>query len=165
MAYISAALGDPLMAQRVRDGLASLDYLRSRPEVDPSQIVITGCGLGGLVALHVAALGAGVRGVVIWDALVAYKSLLETEKYTWPADTFWPNALVYYDIPELVAALPFSVVALNPRNGAGSGLTQAQIDALNAQAGRRIYLQEGDVVQTIKAILGNGAIRPGSPPG
>jgi dienelactone hydrolase len=165
MAYISAALGDPLMAQRVRDGLASLDYLRSRPEVDPSQIVITGCGLGGLVALHVAALGTGVRGVVVWDALVSYRSLLETGKYTWPADTFWPNALVYYDIPELVAALPFSAVALNSRNGAGIGLTQAQIDLLNAQAGRNIYMREGDIVQTIKTSLGNRTISPGLPPG
>jgi hypothetical protein len=127
--------------------------------------VITGCGLGGLVALHVAALGAGVRGVVVWDSLVSYKSLLETEKYTWPADTFWPNALVYYDIPELAAALPAPVVALNPRDGAGVGLSQARLDALNAKASRSIYVREGDVVRTIKAILGDGAIKPGSPPG
>ena len=153
-AYISAALGDPLMAQRVRDGLAALAYLRSRPEVDAGQIVISGCGLGGLVALHVAALGTGVRGVVVWDTLVAYKSLLETEKYTWPADTFWPNALLHYDLPELAATLPFRVVALNPRNGAGDGLTQAQIDALNDQTGHTIYRREGDIVQTIKAMLG-----------
>jgi len=152
VAYISAALGDPLMAQRVRDGLAALDYLRSRPEVDPAKIVVTGCGLGGIVALHVAAIG-GAHGVVTWDAPISFKTLLEADKYTWPADAFWPNALVHSDLPELALSLTFPTAILNPRDGGGVTLVQAQIDALNTRAGRGVYTLDADVVKTIKTIL------------
>ena len=61
MAYMSSALGDPLMSMRVRDGLAALAYLRTRPEVNPNHVVVTGCGLGGIVALHVAAVDEAVH--------------------------------------------------------------------------------------------------------
>lgn len=152
MAYISAALGDPLMAQRVRDGSAALDYLRSRPEVDPAQIVVTGCGLGGVVALHVAAMG-NVRGVVTWDAPVSFRSLLEAEKYRWPAEAFWPNALLHYDLPELVAALPYPATVLNPHDGTGTALTDVQIDLLNLGVGSNIYERGGDIVNAIKSII------------
>ncbi len=152
MAYISAALGDPLMAQRIRDGLAALDYLRSRSEIDPAQIVVTGSELGGVVALHVAAIG-GACGVVTWDAPVSFKSLLAAEKYSWPADAFWPNLLLHYDLPELVAALPFPAAVLNPRDGTGVALTESQIETLNTQAGRNIYRVDADVIKAIKTML------------
>ena len=131
MAYASAALGDSVMAMRIRDGLASLKYLRSRSEVDSDKIIISGCGLGGIVALHLAAIDGKVHGVVVWDCLVSFKFLLEAETYTWPADTFIPNVLLHYDLPELVAALPMSSLVLRPLDGTGAPVSLAFLSRLN----------------------------------
>jgi len=119
LAYTSAALGDSIFAMRVRDALAALAYLRTRPEVDPDQITLSGCGMGGLVALHVAALDGRLQGVEVWDCPSRFKALLEVEAYAWPADAFVPQVLLHYDLPELVAALPCPVQINHPLDGAG----------------------------------------------
>lgn len=158
MAYNSAALGDPLMAQRVRDGLAALLYLQSRPEIDPAGIVVTGSGMGGLVALHVAALTNDVQGVVTWDTLVSFQSLLEVERYAWPAETFMPNVLRYYDLPELINALPCPALAIRPRDALGEVL--AKVEGLNALAGRKVYTSSGDVAEAIHTLLDRAVDEP-----
>jgi dienelactone hydrolase len=136
LSYMSAALGDGLLAQRVRDALAALAYLRTR--VDSSGIIVTGSGLGGVVALHVAALAPGLRGAVTWETLASFEQLLAAENYTWPADAFLPQVLRYYDLPELAAALPCPVY---------------QIHLLDA-TGQTIAGSEGDYVQALKGLVG-----------
>lgn len=131
-AYMSAALGDPVMAMRIRDGLSALAYVRSRPECAGENIVISGCGLGGMVAQHVAAIDGNVQGLVIWEALVSFEALLTEESYNWPADTFLPNVLNHYDLPELTASLSCPVRIFFPLNGKR---TRASDDLLQ-------YLQE-----------------------
>jgi len=139
VAYATAALGDPVMSMRVRDALAALAYLRGRPEVDAAAIVITGCGLGGVVALFAAAIDGAVAGVVTWDALVSFRALLEEETYTWPADAFIPNALRHCDLPELAASLFCPVRILNPLDGCRVRLSEQAIARLNGRAGRATY--------------------------
>jgi hypothetical protein len=136
---MSNALGDPVMAMRIRDGLAALAYLRARAEVDAGRLVVSGCGLGGLVALHVAAIDGGARGAVVWDSPASFIALLEAERYAWPADAFLPNVLAHYDLPELAAAAPGRVSILRPLDGAGQPLSASQLDALNRTAGRALY--------------------------
>ena len=80
-------------------------------------IVLTGCGLGGVVALFAAAIDGAVAGVITWDALVSFRALLEEETYTWPADAFIPNVLRHFDLPELIASLSCPVRSLNPLDG------------------------------------------------
>lgn len=126
LSYMSVALGDSLLAQRVRDGLAALAYLQTR--VDPAGIVLTGSGLGGVVALHVAAYAPQLRGVVTWEMLTSFQALLEAEHYVWPADAFLPNVLRYYDLPELAAALPCPVHQINSLDGAGQLVTGSDGD-------------------------------------
>lgn len=120
LAYATAALGDPVMAMRIRDGLATLAWLRTRPEVDPDHIALTGCGLGALAALHVAAIDGRPAGVTVWETLSSFGSLLAAEKYPWPADAFMPRVLRHYDLPELVSALPCPVSVVGLRDGAGN---------------------------------------------
>jgi dienelactone hydrolase len=113
-AYISAALDDPVLAMRIRDGLTALAYLRSRPETDPHQIVVGGHGMGGVVALHVAAIDGHVRGVFCNNSLSSFRALAESPAYAWEHDAFFPNVLKYYDMPELAADLKFPVLLVNP---------------------------------------------------
>ncbi len=157
LAYATAALGDPVLAMRARDGLAALAYLRERPEIDPARIMVTGCGLGGVVALLVAAADGGAAGLVTWDALVSFHSLLQTTDYRWPADAFLPNALLYCDLPELVAALPCPSAILNPRDGAGVPLDCAAMEELNAGLATTTYRNEvdsGNIVTALRSLLG-----------
>ncbi len=139
LAYTSAALGDPVLAMRVRDALSALAYLRARPEVRPDRIVLTGCGLGGIVALHAAAVDGEMAGVVIWDSLVSFRALLEEPDYSWPADAFLPNVLLHYDLPELATCLPCPARLLNPRDGRKVVLSAEAVHNLNIMAGRSLY--------------------------
>lgn len=151
MAYMSAALGDGLLSQRVRDGLAALAYLHTR--IDPQTILITGSGLGGVVALHVAAFADHLRGVVTWDMLVSFQALLDTPAYNWPADAFLPLALLEYDLPELAAALPCPVALVHPLDGEANALTETAAAALHQRIGREVYRTETNYVEVLRTFI------------
>jgi len=101
-AYVTAALGDPILAMRIRDGLSALAYLRSRAEIDPEKVVLGGRGMGGVVALHVAAMDGKVAGAFSIEGLASFESLATSEPYSWSPEAFYPNVLKRYDIPDLV---------------------------------------------------------------
>lgn len=143
LAYTTAALGDSIMGMRIRDGLAALAWLKTRPEVDAEALIITGCGLGGIVALHVAAIDGRVKAALVWDMLVSFQSLLEAESYAWPADVFVPNILLYYDLPELIGALSCEVSVLNALDAAGNALSAETLESLNVNIGRRVFDADG----------------------
>ena len=156
LAYTSAALGDPVLAMRVRDALASLAYLRTRTEVDPDRVVVTGCGLAGVVALHLAALDDRLAGAVIWDAPVSFKSLLAETDVSWPADAFFPDVLLHYDLPDLVTACHCPVRVLNPLDGAGVTPRDTVVAELSAGSGRGVYAAESadlELVRTIRSMV------------
>lgn len=52
-----------LMGERVWDALRCLDYLETRPEVDPQRLAVAGLSLGGETAMYVAALDGRVQAV------------------------------------------------------------------------------------------------------
>lgn len=52
-----------LMGERVWDALRCIDYILSRPEVDPSGIAVAGLSLGGETSMYVAALDERVKAV------------------------------------------------------------------------------------------------------
>ncbi|MGC9349421.1 MAG: acetylxylan esterase [Anaerolineae bacterium] len=156
LAYATAALGDPVLSMRIRDALAALAYLRTRPEVVPEAVVVSGCGLAGIVALHVAAIDGDVRGAVVWDCPVSFQALLEAEDPIWPAETFWPNVLLHYDLPELVAALPCPVRVLNPLDGTGAPLSDEAIAELDRSLASAVYAapeDDRDLAQVVGEML------------
>lgn len=112
LSYVSAALGDPILAMRIRDGLASLAYLRSR--IGDRPIVVAGHGMGAVVALHVAVIDGRVRAVVADSPLASFRLLAEAESYAWDAGAFFPGVLRHYDLPELAATLKSPLLLINP---------------------------------------------------
>ncbi|MFO7975316.1 MAG: alpha/beta hydrolase, partial [Candidatus Hydrogenedentota bacterium] len=110
ISYVSAALGDHVLGMRIRDGLAALAYLRSRAEIDPERIIVGGNGMGGVVALHVAAVHGRVAGVFSMNGLATFESLATHAEYTWPQQAFLPGVLEHYDLPELIAAVDMPVL-------------------------------------------------------
>ncbi len=113
-AYATAALGDSIMAMRIRDGLRTLAYVRSLSHCQEGQVVISGCGLGGMVAQHVATIDGNTSGLITWESLYSLETLLAAEQYDWPADTFVPNILLQYDLPDLTSSLSCPVRILLP---------------------------------------------------
>jgi len=136
LAYVSAALGDPVISMRIRDALASLAYLRSRPEIDPDRIVIGGNGMGGVVALHLAAVDKRIRGVFVSRIPASFEALASADKYLWSHDAFFPRVLAHYDLPELAAGLGCPALIVNPLDPMKQPLTKDAAKSLYAVAGR-----------------------------
>ena len=158
LAYTGAALGDPVMAMRIRDCLAALAFLRSRPGVDPERLVLTGAGLGGVVALYAAAIAAGAAGVVAGETPAPVGPHQEAETYSWPQDAFLPNVLLTHDLPLLAGAIPCPVGIFEPLDAQGRALSPADLDALSAAAGRPVYRDGGwpERIREMQGMLGIG---------
>lgn len=137
ISYVSAALGDHILAMRIRDGLSALAYLRGRPDIDGGKIVVAGRGMGGIVALHVAAVDEKVAGVMAADFLASFESLATSPSYRWSHEDFLPNVLVHYDVPELVAALQMPTLLVNPLDAKRGRLSGDAAKKLYAAAGKR----------------------------
>ncbi len=162
ISYVSAALGDPVMAMRIRDGLSSIAYLRSRGEVDPKRIVIGGRGLGAVVALHVAAIDGNVAGVFALDGLATFESLAVAESYAWSSEAFYPNVLAYYDLPGLVQAMNIPVLIVNPLDAAKESLSEELAEEIyrpTREDGRMQIVAAGsdaDAVSFVHGLLATG---------
>ncbi|MBN1542902.1 hypothetical protein JW992_12215 [candidate division KSB1 bacterium] len=130
IAYVSAAMGDPIFAMRLRDGLAALDYLRSRAEIDPDRIVVGGTGMGGIVALHIAVLEPDLAGVFCRNGLAAFELLAVAPEYRWSPEAFFPGVLQHYDIPDLLAAVDRPAVLVRPLDAMKKPLSPDRVEHL-----------------------------------
>ena len=116
LTYSAAAAGDSIMAMRIRDASCALACLKNHAHIDPKKIVVGGRGVGGMVALHLAALHPELAGVFSYEALAAYELLATSESYAWPMQAILPEVLLHYDLPELAAALETPVLIAAPRD-------------------------------------------------
>ncbi len=123
LSYVSAGMGDHTLAMRIRDGLASLAYLRTRTEIDTNKIIVGGYGLGGVVAQHIAALDDKIAGVFTINSLATFESLATSENYTWSQEAFLPNVLKYYDLPEIISTFKIPTLIINPLDAEKNVLT------------------------------------------
>ena len=62
LAYLA---GTNLARWEIWDGIRAVDYLLTRPEVDPERISITGTSGGGFQAAHIAALDRRIKGAAV----------------------------------------------------------------------------------------------------
>lgn len=60
---------DATIGSEVSDAMLALDYLRHRPDVDPSRIGIFGRSVGGTVALITAQKSRPIKSLAIWSPL------------------------------------------------------------------------------------------------
>ncbi|MBD3386695.1 hypothetical protein GF407_17465 [candidate division KSB1 bacterium] len=129
--YLSAATGDHIFAQRIRDGAAALAYLKARKEIDGRRIVVGGYGLGAAVALHIARLDEDVAGVLAMNSLWSFESLAVSETYTWSLGAFFPNVLRYYDLPDLVRQSPQPLLMVNPLDAGKQPVDRTRLQVNN----------------------------------
>jgi fermentation-respiration switch protein FrsA (DUF1100 family) len=72
-----ASDGSPEPRGVFEDSSSALDYVRSRPDIDPERLLILGQSLGGANAIAVLGSGnrQGVRGIVIETAFSSYSAI------------------------------------------------------------------------------------------
>lgn len=81
---------------------ASLDYLLTRPEVDPERVGCMGLSIGGFRSAHLFGLDPRIKAGVVAGWMVTYPSLLFDHllHHTWMI--YVPGQLAWLDLPDVV---------------------------------------------------------------
>lgn len=107
-------LGRTLWGMMLRDELIALDYLASRPEVDPDRIGAQGMSMGSTRAWWLAAIDDRIKAVVGVACFTRYEDLIATrELRAHGIYYFVPGILKHFDtegIMALIAPRPFLVL-------------------------------------------------------
>jgi len=131
--------------------------LRSRPEVDPARIVVTGSCVGAIVALHVAVIDGKLAGLAAMNSLTSFRSLIAAERYPWPADIFLPNALKYYDLPDLANGLGCPAHFLGMRSGDGGLASETELAPYRVDHITLVpEASEAQLPEAVERVLRNG---------
>jgi dienelactone hydrolase len=92
-------VGRPLKRLMLEEVHEAMDYVLSRPEVDPRRVGTAGMSLGGELALYSAVLDTRVRFVAASGFFSSYRDY----EYTSAASLFIPGVLKVADIPDFAA--------------------------------------------------------------
>ena len=114
--------GTSLWAMMLRDDLIALDYLASRPEIDPRRIGATGMSMGSTRTWWLAALDERVAAAVCVACLTRYQSLIRhRELRRHGIYYFVPGMLRYFDTEAVVSLIaPRPLLTLTGGRDAGS---------------------------------------------
>jgi dienelactone hydrolase len=140
----AGALGQTFLGMNTFDNRRALDYLASRPDVDPERLACVGLCWGGMQAFTLAALDERVRATCPVCAVSTYEALLT--EYTFHGGhtclgTFVPGLLRYGDMQDVMALIaPRPVLVQNNVNDswfpvAGYVKVKAELEAVYAALG------------------------------
>ena len=99
------------------DDLRTVDYLISRPEVDPHWIGCVGLSVGGFRSAHLAALDDRIKAAVVVSWMCAYQPLLKDHILDTVGHTMLvPGLTQWLDLPDVAAlAIPARLLVINGR--------------------------------------------------
>lgn len=106
--------GYHLLALDIWDGMRTIDYLQSRPEVDPRRIGMVGLSFGGTMTTYLSALDPRIKAVVIsgYISTVRGDALGDRGKANTCGNQYSPSLLLHGDIADvagLIAPRPLLV--------------------------------------------------------
>jgi dienelactone hydrolase len=107
-------LGYHLLALQIWDGMRTVDYLQSRPDVDPDRLGVAGLSFGGTMTTYLAALEPRLKVACISGYLSTVKNdaITMRGKGNFCGAQYMPGLLTIGDIPEvagLIAPKPLMV--------------------------------------------------------
>jgi cephalosporin-C deacetylase-like acetyl esterase len=70
-------IGDNVARYRVWDGIRGIDYLLTRPDVDPKRIGVTGCSGGGTLTTYISAIDSRVQAAAPACYITSWEQLLD----------------------------------------------------------------------------------------
>lgn len=97
-------LGSSLAHFMIWDGIRSIDYLVSRPEVDPARLGITGRSGGGTQSAYIAALDERILAAAPENYLTTFEQLLRTRGPQDPEQNFHGALAQGFDQADLLIA-------------------------------------------------------------
>jgi cephalosporin-C deacetylase-like acetyl esterase len=126
-------IGDALARTFAWDGIRAVDYLLSRPEIDPNRIGAFGCSGGGTMTALLGALDPRVHAIAVACYLTSFDTLLpalgpqDSEQST---PNLVASGLDFPDWVELAAPRPYAIIStaqdMFPYAGALATATEAR---------------------------------------
>ena len=107
-------IGDALARTFAWDGIRAVDYLQSRPEIDPNRIGAFGCSGGGTMTALLGALDTRVHAIAVACYLTSFDTLLPTlgpQDAEQSTPNFIASGLDFPDWVELAAPRPYAIVS------------------------------------------------------
>ncbi len=114
--------GRTLWGMILRDDLMALDYLATRPEVDPEQIGVTGISMGATRTWWLMALDERLKAGVAVACLTRYQDLIEDAAMNQHGIYYYvPDVLTHFDTEGIVSLIaPRAVLFLTGDRDKGS---------------------------------------------
>jgi len=107
-------IGDSLARTFAWDGIRAVDYLISRPEVDPKRIGAFGCSGGGTMTALLGALDTRVHAIAVACYLTSFDTLLPAigpQDAEQSSPNFIASGLDFPDWVELAAPRPYAIIS------------------------------------------------------
>jgi len=97
------------------DDIRTVDYLLTRPEVDPKRIGCVGLSVGGLRSCHLAALDDRIKAAVVVGWMASFPAQLKKHiRYTIGATMLVPGLYRDLDYPDVASmAMPSALLVIN----------------------------------------------------
>lgn len=96
------------------DDLRTVDYLASRPEVDPERIGCCGLSVGGFRAAHLAGLDPRIKTAVVVGWMSTYGSMLQNKLTSIGFMKVIPGLYPYMDLPDIASMnVPGGLMAIS----------------------------------------------------
>lgn len=109
----SLLLGQSVARYFIHDARRALDYLESRPDVDPARLGVTGCSGGGCIATYLAAIDHRIKAAAPACYVNTFRKLFAgpTADSEMSLPRFLASGLDIADLVELPAPLPWLLLA------------------------------------------------------
>jgi dienelactone hydrolase len=136
--------GRTLWGMILRDDLMALDYLSSRPEVDPARIGVTGISMGATRTWWLMALDERFKAGVAVCCLTRYQNLIRQEGLKYHGIYYFvPGMLKHFDTEAVVAlAAPRPLLFQSGELDGGSPVDGIEIIARKARQAYSLYGRE-----------------------
>jgi len=96
------------------DDLRTVDYLVSRPEVDPERIGCCGLSVGGFRSAHLAGLDPRIKAAVVVGWMSTYGHMLQSHLTSIGPMKIIPGLYPYLDLPDVVSLnVPGGLMVIN----------------------------------------------------
>ena len=148
---VAVLLGQSVARYFIHDGMRAIDYLVSRPEVDPDRIGATGCSGGGTQTTYIAALDPRIKVAAVACYMNSFRTLFsgsigDSEQST---PGFLAAGLDQTDYVELFAPKPWLITSTEQDFFTPAGARQVFEEA---KSWYRLY----DAEDRVKWVVGPG---------
>lgn len=120
MAQRAMLVDKTLLGLRMDDVFAVLNGLCRQSYTDCSSISATGSGAYGTVLLYAALLDSRLAHITVDHTLSSYRSVVDTQLHRNVSETILPDALLHFDLPDIVASLGNRATILDPIDASGA---------------------------------------------